>query len=154
MNMHKTEDENQNQIIALDDDMRVNLQAYEVMFKDRRVHLTRMQFSVLEALILNAGTTVSKNKFMQILYAHLPLPPEIKVIDVLICHVRKRLANASEGRNYIDTIWGRGYTMRLPEAGLSTVRALHRLAAQGMPAPAILEKPQLKAAKRLSPKIG
>jgi two-component system cell cycle response regulator CtrA len=41
--------------------------------------------------------------------------PEVKIIDVFICKLRKKLANASQGRNYIETVWGRGYILRDPE---------------------------------------
>ena len=40
--------------------------------------------------------------------------PELKIIDVFICKLRKKLANASEGRNFIETVWGRGYVLREP----------------------------------------
>jgi len=38
--------------------------------------------------------------------------PEIKIIDVFICKLRKKLAIASNGRNHIETVWGRGYVLR------------------------------------------
>ena len=37
--------------------------------------------------------------------------PELKIIDVFICKLRKKLADASAGRNYIETVWGRGYVL-------------------------------------------
>ncbi len=40
--------------------------------------------------------------------------PEIKIVDVFICKLRKKLANASNGKDYIETIWGRGYLLREP----------------------------------------
>ena len=40
--------------------------------------------------------------------------PEQKIIDVFICKLRKKLANASSGKNYIETVWGRGYVLREP----------------------------------------
>ena len=40
--------------------------------------------------------------------------PELKIIDVFICKLRKKLANASGGRDYIETVWGRGYMLREP----------------------------------------
>jgi len=46
--------------------------------------------------------------------------PELKIIDVFICKLRKKLANASQGKNYIETVWGRGYVLREP--GDSDVR--------------------------------
>ena len=41
--------------------------------------------------------------------------PDQKIIDVFICKLRKKLMQASGGRDYIDTIWGRGYALRDPE---------------------------------------
>ena len=40
--------------------------------------------------------------------------PEMKIIDVFICKLRKKLASASSGKKYIETVWGRGYVMRQP----------------------------------------
>ena len=40
--------------------------------------------------------------------------PEGKIIDVFTCKLRKKLANASNGKNYIETVWGRGYVLREP----------------------------------------
>ena len=40
--------------------------------------------------------------------------PELKIIDVFICKLRKKLANASNGKNYIETVWGRGHMLRDP----------------------------------------
>ena len=40
--------------------------------------------------------------------------PELKIIDVFICKLRKKLANAAKGNNYIETVWGRGYVLREP----------------------------------------
>jgi len=39
----------------------------------------------------------------------------MKIIDVFICKLRKKLAEATGGYNYIQTIWGRGYALRGPE---------------------------------------
>ena len=40
--------------------------------------------------------------------------PEIKIIDVFICKLRKKLVAASNGKDYIETVWGRGYVLREP----------------------------------------
>jgi two-component system cell cycle response regulator CtrA len=42
--------------------------------------------------------------------------PGLKIIDVFICKLRKKLANASNGKDYIETVWGRGYVLREPYA--------------------------------------
>jgi DNA-binding response OmpR family regulator len=41
--------------------------------------------------------------------------PELKIIDVFICKIRKKLALASNGKDYIETVWGRGYVLRDPD---------------------------------------
>jgi two-component system cell cycle response regulator CtrA len=40
--------------------------------------------------------------------------PLFKIIDVFICKLRRKLSNASGGKDYIETAWGRGYVMRDP----------------------------------------
>jgi two-component system cell cycle response regulator CtrA len=57
--------------------------------------------------------TISKEMFLNHLYGGMD-EPELKIIDVFMCKLRKKLANASGGKNYIETVWGRGYVMRQP----------------------------------------
>jgi two-component system cell cycle response regulator CtrA len=79
----------------------------------RRVHLTGKEYQMLELLSLRKGTTLTKEMFLNHLYGGMD-EPELKIIDVFICKLRKKLANASQGRNYIETVWGRGYVLREP----------------------------------------
>jgi two-component system cell cycle response regulator CtrA len=57
--------------------------------------------------------------------------PEMKIIDVFICKLRKKLANASGGKDYIETVWGRGYVMREPSENAASVAASRRTDANG-----------------------
>ena len=66
---------------------------------------------MLELLSLRKGMTMSKEMFLNHLYGGMD-EPEMKIIDVFICKLRKKLANASGGKDYIETVWGRGYAMR------------------------------------------
>jgi two-component system cell cycle response regulator CtrA len=51
--------------------------------------------------------------------------PELKIIDVFICKLRKKLSAATGGENYIETVWGRGYVLRdLPGSGQAPVEEL------------------------------
>jgi DNA-binding winged helix-turn-helix (wHTH) protein len=68
---------------------------------------------MLELLSLRKGTTLTKEMFLNHLYGGMD-EPEMKIIDVFICKLRKKLANASNGKNYIETVWGRGYVLRRP----------------------------------------
>ena len=92
----------------------VNLDAKTVEVDSARVHLTGKEYAMLELLSLRKGTTLTKEMFLNNLYGGMD-EPELKIIDVFICKLRKKLANATDGRNYIETVWGRGYVLREPD---------------------------------------
>jgi len=91
----------------------VNLDAKTVEVDGHRVHLTGKEYQMLELLSLRKGTTLTKEMFLNHLYGGMD-EPELKIIDVFICKLRKKLAAATEGANYIETVWGRGYVLRDP----------------------------------------
>ena len=101
------------QSIIQTDDLLVNLDTKTVEVSGQRVHLTGKEYQMLELLSLRKGTTLTKEMFLNHLYGGMD-EPELKIIDVFICKVRQKLANASDGKNYIETIWGRGYVLREP----------------------------------------
>ncbi len=70
---------------------------------------------MLELLSLRKGTTLTKEMFLNHLYGGMD-EPELKIIDVFICKLRKKLSNATGGENYIETVWGRGYVLRDPQS--------------------------------------
>jgi len=92
----------------------VNLDAKTVSVGGKPVHLTGKEYQMLELLSLRKGTTLTKEMFLNHLYGGMD-EPELKIIDVFICKLRKKLANATDGDNYIETVWGRGYVLRDPE---------------------------------------
>ena len=94
----------------------VNLDAKTVEVGGQRVHLTGKEYQMLELLSLRKGTTLTKEMFLNHLYGGMD-EPELKIIDVFICKLRKKLANAAGGANYIETVWGRGYVLREPDGG-------------------------------------
>jgi two-component system cell cycle response regulator CtrA len=65
---------------------------------------------MLELLSLRKGATLSKAMFLDHLYGGANAPKR-KIIDVFICKLRKKLAIATDGGNYIQTVWGRGYRL-------------------------------------------
>ena len=95
-------------------DLIVNLDAKTVEVGGQRVHLTGKEYQMLELLSLRKGTTLTKEMFLNHLYGGMD-EPELKIIDVFICKLRKKLDAASGGKNYIETVWGRGYVLREPE---------------------------------------
>ncbi|SMH55947.1 response regulator transcription factor CtrA [Maritimibacter sp. HL-12] len=92
----------------------VNLDAKSVEVEGKQVHLTGKEYQMLELLSLRKGTTLTKEMFLNHLYGGMD-EPELKIIDVFICKLRKKLASATDGDNYIETVWGRGYVLRDPE---------------------------------------
>ena len=94
-------------------DLVVNLDTKTVEVNAARVHLTGKEYQMLELLSLRKGTTLTKEMFLNHLYGGMD-EPELKIIDVFICKLRKKLANASNGKNFVETVWGRGYVLREP----------------------------------------
>ena len=91
----------------------VNLDAKTVEVGGSPVHLTGKEYQMLELLSLRKGTTLTKEMFLNHLYGGMD-EPELKIIDVFICKLRKKLSAATGGDNYIETVWGRGYVLRDP----------------------------------------
>src|ERR1700685_742374 len=94
-------------------DLCVNLDTKTVERNAARVHLTGKEYQVLELLSLRKGATLTKEMLLNHLYGGMD-EPEMKIIDVFICKLRKKLATATNGDNYIETVWGRGYVLRDP----------------------------------------
>jgi two-component system cell cycle response regulator CtrA len=100
----------------------VNLDARVAEVDDRALHLTGKEYGILELLSLRKGTTLTKEMFLNHLYGGMD-EPELKIIDVFVCKLRKKLAQATGGRHYIETVWGRGYVLRDPPEPIATVSA-------------------------------
>jgi two-component system cell cycle response regulator CtrA len=80
---------------------------------NRPLALTAKEYRILELLSLRKGTVLTKEMLLDHLYAGTD-EPELKIIDVFVCKLRKKLAQATGGNHYIVTIWGRGYSLRDP----------------------------------------
>ena len=92
----------------------VNHDAKSVEVEGSPVNLTGKEYQMLELLSLRKGTTLTKEMFLNHLYGGMD-EPELKIIDVFICKLRKKLSEATAGENYIETVWGRGYVLRDPD---------------------------------------
>lgn len=96
-------------------EMLVNLDTRSVEVGGRAVNLTGKEYQILELLSLRKGTTLTKEMFLNHLYGGLD-EPELKIIDVFVCKLRKKLAAVMNGESHIETVWGRGYVLRDPVA--------------------------------------
>lgn len=93
------------------DRVAINLDTRTVEVNDVLVRLTNKEYQLLELLAMRRGTILTKEMCLDYLYGGMD-EPEFKIIDVFMCKLRKKLFDASGGQNYIETIWGRGYTLR------------------------------------------
>ena len=94
--------------------LHVNLDSRTVEVAGKPVHLTSKEYSILELLSLRKGATLTKEMFLNHLYGGMD-EPELKIIDVFVCKLRRKIAEVAEGKNYIETVWGRGYVLRDPD---------------------------------------
>ena len=94
--------------------LKVNLTTRVAEIDGKPIHLTGKEFGIIELLSLRKGTTLTKEMFLNHLYGGID-EPELKIIDVFVCKLRKKLSTATSGETYIHTVWGRGYVLRDPE---------------------------------------
>ena len=99
-------------------DIEVNLDGKTVEVRGNAVHLTGKEYQMLELLSLRKGTTLTKEMFLNHLYGGMD-EPKLKIIDVFICKLRKKLSEATGRENHIETVWGRGYVLRDPNPDTS-----------------------------------
>jgi len=85
----------------------VNLDTKTVEVDGDTVHLTGKEYQMLELLSLRKRTTLMKEMFLNHLYGGMD-EPELKIIVVFICKLRKKLTEATGEDNHIQTVWGRG----------------------------------------------
>ncbi len=95
-------------------DLVINLDKHSSHLATQDLHLTTKEQSILELMALRKGQIVTKDQFLTHLYNGID-EPELKIIDVFVCRLRKKIYEASKGINYIETIWGRGYSLKKPE---------------------------------------
>ncbi len=94
-------------------ELKIDLNTKTVEAKGEPVRLTGREYAILELLAIRKGATLSKEVFLNHLYGGME-EPEFKIIDVFVCKLRKKLADYLDGKNYIETVWGRGYVLREP----------------------------------------
>jgi two-component system cell cycle response regulator CtrA len=94
-------------------ELSVNFDTQFIEVGGKRVHVTPNEYRILELLCQRKGAEVRKEAILHHLYVGRD-EPELKIVDVFVCKLRKKLTEASGGENYIETVWGCGYTLRDP----------------------------------------
>jgi two-component system cell cycle response regulator CtrA len=93
----------------------IDLKNKVAMVDEQPLPISNKEYAILELLAVRQGTTITKEMFLNHLYGGLD-EPELKIVDVFVCKLRKKLTQATNGEKYIETVWGRGYVLRNPEA--------------------------------------
>lgn len=96
----------------------VNLDTRSVSANGTQINLTGKEYAILELLSLRKNTTLTKEMFLNHLYGGMD-EPELKIIDVFVCKLRKKLSQATGGDTYIETVWGRGYVLKDPQPAVT-----------------------------------
>jgi DNA-binding winged helix-turn-helix (wHTH) protein len=94
-------------------DLVVDLEARVLSVHDKPVPLTSKEYCIFELFSLRKDTVLNKQMLLDHLYGGMH-EPDPKIIVVFVCHLRKKLAQATGGKHYIETVWGRGYRLRDP----------------------------------------
>ncbi len=94
-------------------DMHILMDKKEVYIQDTLLDLTTMEYELLELLALNKGRTLGKESLINQLYGGID-EPEPKVMDVFVCKIRRKMQKITD-KDYIKTVWGRGYTIDTPK---------------------------------------
>ena len=90
--------------------LELDLNGKNVTVEGNPLHLTGKEYAILELLVIRKGSVLTKDAFLNHLYGGID-EPEMKIIDVFICKLRRKLQNVGAG-NLIATVWGRGYILR------------------------------------------
>lgn len=91
--------------------LEIDLKRRCVRIYGNEMTLTSKEYAILELLAMKKGSVLPKEAFLNHIYGGLD-EPELKIVDVFICKLRKKIANLTGGLNFIETVWGRGYTLR------------------------------------------
>lgn len=89
-------------------ELMLDLHARQACVHGRQLDLTNKEYQMLELLCLRSGRVVSKETFLDHLYGGID-EPEMKIIDVFICKLRKKISREIQDAALIKTVWGRGY---------------------------------------------
>lgn len=83
---------------------------YSVKIGEKIAKLTPIEFDIFNLLFQNHGNMVSSAKLLKDIWGYAP-DDDIETIRVHIRHLRSKLDKISDGKKYIETIYGGGYKL-------------------------------------------
>lgn len=91
--------------------LELNMKQHKVSIYGNELFLTSKEYSILELLLIKRGSVLAKETFLNHIYGGFD-EPDLKIIDVFICKLRKKISELAGNINLIETVWGRGYIVR------------------------------------------
>lgn len=88
---------------------------YSVKINANIAKLTPIEFEIFNLLFQNHGNMVSSAKLLSDIWGYSP-DDEIETIRVHIRHLRTKIGKISDGKKYIETIYGGGYKLNVQES--------------------------------------
>ncbi len=85
-------------------------ESYSVKILDKTVKLTPIEYDILNLLVQNHENMVSSAKFLREIWGYGP-EDDVETIRVHIRHLRSKIKKISNGKEYIETIYGGGYRL-------------------------------------------
>ena len=85
-------------------------ETYCVKINDKQAKLTPIEFEIFNLLFQNHGNMVSSAQLLKDIWGYAP-DDDIETIRVHIRHLRTKLDKISNGKKYIETIYGGGYKL-------------------------------------------
>jgi len=93
----------------IDEDLKIDLEARSVTFKDTEIDLSEREFDLLSNLIENTGTVISKQELLEEVWDNIyPKEEELNNVEVYIGYLRKKLKPYKVDEK-IKTVRGFGY---------------------------------------------
>lgn len=89
--------------------LEIDVNAYEVLFENNKIELTRKEFDLLKLLVENKNHVCTRERILEAVWGF-DTEVETNVVDVYIRHLRSKLQTDNDP--YIETVRGVGYVMR------------------------------------------
>ncbi len=87
-------------------------ETYSVKIGDKQTKLTPIEFDIFNLLFQNHGNMVSSAKLLKDIWGYSP-DDDVETIRVHIRHLRSKIDKISDGKKYIETIYGGGYKLNI-----------------------------------------
>jgi two-component system response regulator RpaA len=86
---------------------------FEIIWFDKKIKLTHLEFDLLHCLLQRHGQTVAPSDILREVWGYEP-SDDIETIRVHIRHLRTKLEPEPRRPRYIKTVYGAGYCLELP----------------------------------------